>query len=62
MLVYKVDNSAESKIICKTKSGMAFGQIASLCITDNGFTMIVSTESGEIMSYDLKEAIKERAD
>jgi hypothetical protein len=41
---------------------MAFGQIASLCITDNGFTMIVSTESGEIMSYDLKEAIKERAD
>lgn len=59
--VYKVDNN-DSKAICKTKSGMVYGAVSSLCITDNGFTMIVSSESGEVMSYDLKEAIKEKAD
>jgi len=61
VLVYKVDNM-DNKIISKTKSGMVYGSVASLSITDNGFTMIVSSESGEIMSYDLKESIKERAD
>lgn len=60
-VVYKVDNS-DAKIISKTKSGMAYGAVSSLCLTDNGFTMVVSTESGEVMSYDLKESIKERAD
>jgi hypothetical protein len=60
-IVYKVDNM-DAKIIAKTKSGMAFGAVSSLCLTDNGFTMVVSTESGELMSFDLKEAIKERAD
>ena len=60
-IVYKVDNS-DAKIISKTKSGMAYGAVSSLCLTDNGFTMVVSTESGEVMSYDLKESIKERAD
>lgn len=59
--VYKVDHQ-DNRVICKTKSGMAYGAVASLCITDNGFTMIVSSESGEVMSYDLKEAIKEKAD
>ena len=60
-VVYKVDNM-DAKIIAKTKSGMVFGAVTSLCVTDNGFTMIVSSESGEVMSYDLKESIKERAD
>lgn len=57
-IVYKIDNTQADKVVCKTKFGMSFGKITSLNVTDNGFTLIVASEAGEIMSYDLKEPIK----
>jgi hypothetical protein len=55
-------HNMNSSVIGKTKGGIVFGQVSSVCLTDNGFTMIVSSDSGELSSYDLKEAIKESAE
>lgn len=48
-------------MISKTKGGVIFGAVTGLSLSENGQTMIVSSESGEIISFNLSLAIKERA-
>lgn len=59
VLVYRVD-SQETKLLSKTKGGLIFGAVASLSIMENGTNMVVSSESGELLSFDLISTIKDR--
>ena len=61
VLVYRVD-SQETKLLSKTKGGLIFGAVASLSIMENGTSMVVSSESGELLSFDLISTIKDRQD
>ena len=58
-MVYRVD-SQETKLLSKTKGGLIFGAVSSLTIMDNGTNMIVASESGELLSFDLISTIKDR--
>ena len=59
VLVYRVD-SQETKLLSKTKGGLIFGAVASLSIMENGTNMVVSSESGELLSFDLISTIKDQ--
>ena len=58
--VHKVDDeNPNPKLLTKTKYGMAFGAVTSVCLKSDGTTLLVGSESGEIMSYDLKDTIRD---
>jgi len=67
-LVYKVDSAEVSpgveghKAICRTQAGTIFGQVCGLNLTENGQVMMATSNSGELMSFDLRDSIRHAAE
>lgn len=54
VLLYNYNGSNQSNLIGKTQSGLVYGGVTSLAISEVTQTVLVASESGEIMSFDLK--------
>lgn len=61
-LVYKVVGTDEAKVVCKTKAGVVFGKVSGINLTENGQVMALTSNSGELMNFDMRECIKSSAD
>jgi tricorn protease-like protein len=57
-LLYRFKDNAD--LIFTTKSGISFGAITSVAISqEKGETIITANETGEIMQYDLKSKLNQ---
>lgn len=63
-MVYKIDHTLDNlhKVIGRTQAGVVFGQVSSLNLSENGQVMVMASDSGELMSYDLRDTIKTASD
>lgn len=50
--IMKLEGEQVEKLF-KTKLGIAYGAVTSVCFNDTGLSLIVGTESGEIATYEL---------
>lgn len=57
MLLYNYTNN-ESKLIGKSQSGLVFGGVTSVAISEVTQTVLAASESGEIMSFDLNSVME----
>ena len=56
ILVYRVSDVSSSKLYA-SKSGIAYGAITALSIDKTGEHLVAASESGEIMTYKIKEKL-----
>ena len=52
VLIYRLDLN-EAKLLLKTKSGVIFGAVSALSVQDGGNNLIVGSETGEVLSFQL---------
>ena len=57
MLLYNYTNN-ESKLIGKSQSGLVFGGVTSVAISEVTQTVLAASESGEIISFDLNSVME----
>lgn len=63
VLVYRLDVlECSSKVVCRTQAGLVFGQVASCSLSENGQVMLAASNSGELMSFDLRDCVKTASD
>ena len=52
VLIYRLDLN-EAKLLLRTKSGVLYGGVTALSVQDNGNNLIVASETGEVLSFQL---------
>lgn len=58
VLVYRIGQVSHNKLL-QTKAGVSFGEISDVDMSPTGQLMIASTETGEILLYDLLKKLNE---
>lgn len=63
VLVYRLDLlECLSKVMCRTQAGLIYGQVATCSLSENGQVMVATSNSGELMSFDLRDCVKTASD
>lgn len=57
VVAYKISSTTNKKLI-ESRGGVSFGSITALDCTPNGDTVVASSESGEILTFDLLEKLE----
>lgn len=57
VVAYKISSTTNKKLI-ESRGGVSFGAITALDCTPNGDTVVASSESGEILTFDLLEKLE----
>ena len=52
VLIYRLDLN-EAKLLLRTKSGVLYGGVTALSVQDNGNNLVVASETGEVLSFQL---------
>ena len=58
VLVYRIGTASHNKLF-QSKAGLSFGAITSIDITQNASDIVVGTESGEMIQYELLKKLNE---
>ena len=57
VVAYKISSTVGQKLI-ESRGGVSYGAITSIDCTPNGDTVVASSESGEILTFDLLEKLE----
>lgn len=58
VLVYRIGTVSHPKLL-QTKGGMSFGAVTSIDVTANASDVVIGTESGEMIQYELLKKLNE---
>lgn len=58
VLIYRLDLN-EAKLLLRTKSGVLYGQVTALSMQDGGNSFIVASSTGEILSFQLLQNLRD---
>ena len=59
MVAFKISSTSNKKLI-ESRGGTSFGAIQAIDCTSGGETVVAASESGEILTFDLGEALEKK--